>query len=107
VVRPGGEPGRIGLVLEGDEGSYVDREGRLVFRTRFGEVALAELRAYQGGRRVESRFVRRGSGWGIEVGAYDPREVLVIDPLVYSTYLGGMIGMQAVASRWMGAGRRM
>lgn len=38
---------------------------------------------------MESQFVRRGAGWGVEVGSYDPREVLVVDPLVYSTYLGG------------------
>lgn len=41
VVWPGGDPKRIELMLEGDEGSYVDGAGRLLFRTRFGEVALA------------------------------------------------------------------
>jgi type IV secretory pathway TrbF-like protein/cold shock CspA family protein len=57
--------------------------------TRFGEVKLAELRVYQGDREIGGRFVERPGGWGIEVGSYDPTRLLVIDPLVYSTYIGG------------------
>jgi hypothetical protein len=57
--------------------------------TRFGEVKLAELRVYQGDREIGGRFVERPGGWGIEVGLYDPTQLLVIDPLVYSTYIGG------------------
>jgi hypothetical protein len=44
---------------------------------------------YQGDREVGGRFVERPGGWGIEVGSYDPTQTLVIDPLVYSTYIGG------------------
>jgi hypothetical protein len=75
--------------LEGSEKTYIDSEGRLVFMTRFGEVKLAELRVYQGDREIAGRFVERPGGWGIEVGSYDPTQLLVIDPLVYSTYIGG------------------
>jgi hypothetical protein len=57
--------------------------------TRFGEVKLAELRVYQGDREIGGWFVERPGGWGIEVGSYDPTQLLVIDPLVYSTYIGG------------------
>jgi hypothetical protein len=52
-------------------------------------VKLAELRVYQGDREIGGRFVERPGGWGIEVGSYDPTQLLVIDPLVYSTYIGG------------------
>ena len=89
VVQPGGDPSQIVFGLEGSEKSYIDREGRLVFMTRFGEVKLAELRAYQGDREIAARFVERPGGWGIAVGSYDPTQPLVIDPLVYSTYIGG------------------
>jgi hypothetical protein len=44
---------------------------------------------YQGDREIGGRFVERPGGWGIEVGSYDPTQLLVIDPLVYSTYIGG------------------
>jgi hypothetical protein len=89
VVQPGGDPSQIVFGLEGSEKTYIDREGRLVFTTRFGEVKLAELRVYQGDREIGGRFVERPGGWGIEVGSYDPTQPLVIDPLVYSTYIGG------------------
>jgi hypothetical protein len=89
VVHPGGDPSQIVFGLEGSEKTYIDSEGRLVFTTRFGEVKLAELRVYQGDREIGGRFVERPGGWGIEVGSYDPTQLLVIDPLVYSTYIGG------------------
>jgi hypothetical protein len=89
VVQPGGDPSQIVFGLEGSERTYIDSEGRLVFMTRFGEVKLAELRVYQGDREIGGRFVERPGGWGIEVGSYDPTQLLVIDPLVYSTYIGG------------------
>jgi hypothetical protein len=89
VVEPGGDPSQIVFGLEGSEKTYIDSEGRLVFTTRFGEVKLAELRVYQGDREIGGRFVERPGGWGIEVGSYDPTQLLVIDPLVYSTYIGG------------------
>jgi hypothetical protein len=89
VVEPGGDPSQIVFGLEGSEKTYIDSEGRLVFTTRFGEVKLAELRVYQGDREIAGRFVERPGGWGIEVGSYDPTQPLVIDPLVYSTYIGG------------------
>jgi len=89
VVQPGGDPSQIVFGLEGSEKSYIDSEGRLVFMTRFGEVKLAELRVYQGDREIAGRFVERPGGWGIAVGSYDPTQLLVIDPLVYSTYIGG------------------
>jgi hypothetical protein len=89
VVQPGGDPSQIVFGLEGSEKTYIDSEGRLVFVTRFGEVKLAELRVYQGDREIGGRFVERPGGWGIEVGSYDPTQPLVIDPLVYSTYIGG------------------
>jgi hypothetical protein len=89
LVQPGGDPSHIVFELEGSEKTYIDSEGRLVFTTRFGEVKLAELRVYQGDREIGGRFVERPGGWGIEVGSYDPTQLLVIDPLVYSTYIGG------------------
>jgi hypothetical protein len=91
VVQPGGDPSQIVFGLEGSERTYIDSEGRLVFTTRFGEVKLAELRVYQGDREIGGRFVERPGGWGIAVGSYDPTQLLVIDPLVYSTYIGGSI----------------
>jgi len=104
VVEPGGDPSQIVFELEGSEKTYIDSEGRLVFTTRFGEVKLAELRVYQGDREIGGRFVERPGGWGIEVGWYDPTQPLVIDPLVYSTYIGGSDGEMGYAITVDGSG---
>jgi len=93
LVQPGADPNQIVFSLEGSDRTYIDSAGRLVFTTRFGEVKLAELRVYQGPERrlVESRFIERPAGWSIALGPYDPSQLLVIDPLVYSTYIGGSV----------------
>jgi len=104
VVQPGGDPSQIVFGLEGSEKTYIDSEGRLVFMTRFGEVKLAELRVYQGDREIAGRFVERPGGWGIVVGSYDPTQPLVIDPLVYSTYIGGSSGEEGYAIAVDGSG---
>jgi hypothetical protein len=104
VVEPGGDPSQIVFELEGSEKTYIDSEGRLVFTTRFGEVKLAELRVYQGDREIAGRFVERPGGWGIAVGSYDPMQLLVIDPLVYSTYIGGSSGEVGYAIAVDGSG---
>ncbi len=93
VLDPGVEAQSVGFRLEGtDEWTITD--GQLTFATRFGHVSLGELFAYQeiDGRKQEvaCRFIRKPNGEiGFEVGEYDPRYPLVIDPLLYSTFLGG------------------
>jgi hypothetical protein len=91
VVHPGADPAQIVFTLEGSDKTYVNEKGNLVFTTRFGEVAMAELRTFQAGdgKVVQSRFVRKDNGWGITVGKYACNQALVIDPLIYSTYIGG------------------
>jgi hypothetical protein len=91
VVHPGADPAQIVFTLEGSDKTYVNEKGNLVFTTRFGEVAMAELKAYQEGdkKEIKSRFVKRGDKWGIALASYDKTQALIIDPLVYSTYIGG------------------
>jgi hypothetical protein len=94
VVHPGADPSQIAFTLEGSDKTYVNEKGNLVFTTRFGEVAMAELKAYQEGdkKEIKSRFVKRGDKWGIALASYDKTQTLIIDPLVYSTYIGGSGG---------------
>ena len=91
IVHPGADPSLINFVLEGTDNTHLNQEGNLAFSTRFGEVALAELETYQETKdnRVASRFVETENGWSIAVGDYNINETLIIDPLVYSTFLGG------------------
>jgi hypothetical protein len=91
VVHPGADPSQIVFTLEGSDKTYVNEKGNLVFTTRFGEVAMAELKTYQERDKkvIKSEFIKRGGKWGITLANYDKTQALIIDPLVYSTYLGG------------------
>jgi hypothetical protein len=94
-LRPGAKVSNIRLAYRGQRGLSLDEHGNLAIRTRFGLLTDARPRSYQvlGGERVAvaSRFVLGAGGrLGFDVGRYDTRRPLVIDPgLVYSTYLGG------------------
>jgi len=94
IVHPYADPSRIVFTLEGSDKTYINSKGNLVFTTRFGEVAMAELKTYQAQdkKEVKSRFVQRNGKWGIDLANYDKTQVLIIDPLVYSTYIGGSSG---------------
>ncbi len=88
VVHPGADPSKIAFTLEGQNDAYIKNDN-LYFTTRFGEVAMAELHTYQGKNTVASRFEKQGNTWKIAVGNYDRTQDLIIDPLIYSTYIGG------------------
>ena len=94
IVRPGADPAQIVFTLEGSDKTYVNEKGNLVFTTRFGEVAMAELKTYQerDKKEIKSEFIKREDKWGIALASYDKDQSLIIDPLVYSTYIGGSNG---------------
>ncbi|MGQ9863089.1 MAG: DUF7948 domain-containing protein [Bacteroidia bacterium] len=91
VVHPGADPAQITFVLEGSQSTYLNSQGNLVFTTSLGESEIAELRCYQAHdlKPISARFVRKGQAWGIDVATYDLAQVLIIDPVVYSTFVGG------------------
>jgi HYDIN/CFA65/VesB-like, Ig-like domain/Beta-propeller repeat/Cep192 domain 4 len=97
-VGAGRDAKRIGLRVEGAKRVKVNGAGELVMEVGSGEVKLKRPEAYQeaGGKRekVEARYALREDGEiGFEVGRYDRRRELVIDPvLTYATYLGGSGG---------------
>jgi hypothetical protein len=114
IVRPGADPSQIALDFEGTDGVRTATDGRLVLATSLGEVALQGLYAYQeqNGKRVQVACAFRVQNTGNTVpttsfalGDYDPTLPLVIDPLVYSTYIGGLSNdlMRAIAVDGTGA----
>jgi len=110
VVAPGANPGAIGLDV-GAAPLQLDVNGDLIAATEEGEIRFRKPTVYQPGpggarRSVEARYLlerssgpeRRESRVRFELGSYDRRLPLVIDPvLIYSTYLGGSGGDVAYA----------
>jgi Secretion system C-terminal sorting domain/Beta-propeller repeat len=91
IVHPGADPKQIKFSYEGSNESFINKEGELVFTTCFGEVKNANLYCYQNENKnqVTAQFISNEGTWQIALGDYNKNETLVIDPLIYSTYLGG------------------
>jgi hypothetical protein len=95
VVAPGADPEKIALKIQTDGQLAISKNGSLRIESKDSSFELRRPDVYQlenGKRRlVAGRFVLRGDdSVGFELGKYDHRERLIIDPaLAYSTYLGG------------------
>lgn len=93
-VEAGADIRQVRIKLNGHDGMRVNSEGELELTTSIGKVTHGQLYAYQTVNdleiEVECRFFEAENGvLGMELGNYDHSLPVVIDPLVYSTYLGG------------------
>src|SRR6266513_368742 len=94
VVRPGADPTRIVLDIQGADRLQVDAQGDLVLQTTVGPIRQRKPVIYQeidGVRKdIPGGYVLKGEHQvGYKVAAYDASQPLVIDPVLsYSTYLG-------------------
>lgn len=79
----------------------IDSDGNLILDTEDGQIVFHKPVAYQnrdsqkqaGKTYVDARYVVKGKNrLGFEVGPYNAKEALIIDPILsYSTYLGGSL----------------
>ena len=91
IVRPGADPSQIRFSIEGSDKTFLNERGELIFTTCFGEVKNADLYSYQQEDKspVVAEFTKQGDSWSIALGSYNKSQTLIIDPLIYSTYIGG------------------
>lgn len=96
VVAPGADPTQIALTFAGADETRIAANGELVVAVAGREVLHSAPTLYQmvdGERRpVEGRYVVREAAdatpvVGFEVAAYDPKRPLVIDPVIYFTFM--------------------
>jgi hypothetical protein len=90
IVQPGADPAQIRFNLEGEDKEYL-KNGALCYTTRFGEVQMQELYVYQQSdkKNIQANFTQQNGTWQFQLSNYDKTQPLIIDPLVYSTYIGG------------------
>ncbi len=94
MVAPGVDPHRIAFDVVGASGIRCDQHGDLLFKIGEDEIRWLRPVVYQdddGARQlVAARYAITGTNRvGFEVADYDASRPLYIDPLIYSTYLGG------------------
>jgi Bacterial Ig-like domain (group 3)/Beta-propeller repeat len=94
VVAPGADPRRIRFEVRGAKRIRREGNGELMFKVGEEEIRWHKPVVYQekDGRRQEvaGHYALTGTNRvGFEVAKYDASRPLYIDPLIYSTYLGG------------------
>ena len=95
IVSPGGDPGVISLDFSGADRIELDGGGNLLFSLHGKTVQHCKPHVYQlagrARREIPGRYVMAGAHRiRFEIGAYDRRLPLIIDPVVsYATFLGG------------------
>ena len=93
-IKPGADVNQIRMQIQGDEGITVNNRGELVIMTSLGELKHGDLYVYQFEdgieKEVDCKFkIFENGDIGFNVGKHNPAEKLIIDPIVYSTLLGG------------------
>jgi Beta-propeller repeat len=94
VVAPGADPHRIRFDVRGAKRITQDERGDLVLQTGVGEVRWVKPVVYQEKdgtkQEIAAHYVIKDKNRvRFAVADYDLRRPLFIDPLIYSTYLGG------------------
>ncbi len=92
-VSPEGEVEDILMTFEGQQALSINTNGELIVSTDLGDVSFTQPVAYQDidGQRstVDVAYHIEDESYGFIVGEYDEDHLLVIDPLLASTYVGG------------------
>ena len=93
ILSPNSNPEEIILKFTGCDKIDVNSQNELVFHTSIGDVINGKVYSYQKidgyEKTIECGFVNKGNSIGFKLGSYDKSFPLVIDPIVFSTYLGG------------------
>ncbi len=101
IVQPGANPKRIKMKFTGANDVRINKEGELEIETRVGKIKHKDLKTFekdkrenrndQKGKQINSRFKLDKDGYiRFDLDKYDTTKVLVIDPLIVSTYVGGV-----------------
>jgi hypothetical protein len=111
-VRPGADPGRIAMSVDGADRIALDEGGDLVLGTALGEIRQCAPRISQeddtGTHAIAGGYAMRGSQTvAFTMAAYDTTKALVIDPqLAFATYFGGTAQTDILAFTIDSAGLR-
>jgi len=94
LVKPGGSPEDIRFEFKNVKGTRIDMEGKLAIKTEFGDLIHKKPLSYQviEGKKIEIgvEFKKtRKNTYGFKVQKFNTDYELIIDPLVYCSYIGG------------------
>jgi hypothetical protein len=92
AVRPGADPNRIRLNVDGAKALRMTTKGELEVNTGAGSLWFARPVAYQliDGIKtsVDVAYIVKGKSYGFKLAAYDQTKELIIDPLITGIFQG-------------------
>jgi len=89
-LAPGANPSLIRVNVSGADGLLVDDAARMVIRAGAATIWDAPPLAFQRSGPVDCGYVLLGpSSFGFHCAAWNPEELLTIDPLIWATFVGG------------------
>ena len=102
IVKPGADLTQINLNILGSDGYNINNKGELTLETSVGKIFHGKLYAYQQfgntNKEVSCSFIKNRNGSiGINTENYNHALALVIDPLIYSTFIGGFDNEKAAS----------
>ncbi len=98
VVHPGADPAAIRVRYEGAGGLSRDASGGLAVLTPLGPLRDQAPVCRQGSLAPPCAFrLLSGASYGFDCAGCDPSHELVVDPLIYATFLGGWQNDDAVS----------
>jgi hypothetical protein len=101
IINPGADPSQIKFSFDGQNGLDINDNGEINLSTILGDVRHGDIFAYQNNKmsgiegtseqkqEVTCTFKQKGNTISFNTGEYDKTKELVIDPLIYSTFVGG------------------
>lgn len=94
AISKDGSPGDILISVSGSKGIKINSKGELVILNGLSALKLTKPVAYQviNGKKVDVpvSYVKKDTFYGFKTGAYNKNYKLIIDPLLSSTFLGGV-----------------
>ncbi|MCK5561999.1 MAG: SBBP repeat-containing protein, partial [Thermoplasmata archaeon] len=95
IIHPGGDPNDIRMKYVGAQKLFIDSNNNLNIQTELGNIIDSELFIYQETLDIENNIegnfkIIDSMSFGFEITSnFDVNKPLIIDPLLYSTFIGG------------------
>jgi hypothetical protein len=100
IIHPGGNPNDIQLKFDGANSTSLTNDGHITIETSYGNIDESIPYSYQLDKsnqqqEIAASFTSNPQSpasnlYGIVVGKYDATKTLIIDPLPWGTYFGGV-----------------
>lgn len=88
-VDPGANPGDISINCQGQEQLIISDNSLTILKGN-GRFVDEGLKVFQGESMIDARFISKGDNtYEFKISKYNQFKPLIIDPLIYSTFVGG------------------